>query len=122
VVALLRNSIESVASVRTPGRGGLAPAQNLRVVNAASLSATSVAPGSIITVFGTSITSGVAYAANTQNPPVNSGGATVSIGGGAAALFLRLAYADQRGGGSQDAVRHAGTDGYLSPLVLRLEV
>ena len=65
----------------------LAPAQNLRVVNAASLSATSVAPGSIITVFGMSLANGVASAADAQNPPVNLGGVTVSIGGAVGALF-----------------------------------
>ena len=64
-----------------------APAQNLRIVNAASLSATSIAPGSTITVFGRNLAGGVAYTADTQNPPVNLGGGTMSIGGVAAALF-----------------------------------
>jgi uncharacterized protein (TIGR03437 family) len=79
--------MKSLVIVLTLACATLAPAQNLRIVNAASLSATSVAPGSIITVFGTNLTSGVAYAADAQNPPVNLGGVTVSIGGAAAALF-----------------------------------
>jgi len=62
-------------------------AQNLRVVNAASLSSGSVAPGSIITIFGTKLTSGVASAADAAKPPSTLGGVTVSIGGSAAALF-----------------------------------
>jgi uncharacterized protein (TIGR03437 family) len=64
-----------------------APAQNLRIVNAASLATASVQPGSIITIFGNKITSGVAFATDVQKPPVNLGGVTVSIGGTAAALF-----------------------------------
>jgi uncharacterized protein (TIGR03437 family) len=66
---------------------GWAPAQNLRIVNAASLSATSVAPGSIITIFGTKLTTGVSFATDVQKPPVKLGSVTVSIGGTAAALF-----------------------------------
>jgi uncharacterized protein (TIGR03437 family) len=62
-------------------------AQNLRVVNAASLSSVSVAPGSIITIFGTKLTNGVAVATNVQSPPTSLGGATVTIGGTSAALF-----------------------------------
>src|SRR5260370_10626115 len=62
-------------------------AQNLRVVNAASLSSGSVAPGSIITIFGTKLTSGVASATDAAKPPSTLGGVTVSIGGSAAALF-----------------------------------
>src|SRR5260370_18216798 len=61
--------------------------QNLRVVNAASLSSGSVAPGSIITIFGTKLTSGVASATDATKPPSTLGGVTVSIGGSAAALF-----------------------------------
>src|SRR5260370_25508563 len=66
---------------------GLAPAQNLRIVNAASLAATSVAPGSIITIFGTKLTTGVSVATDAQKPPVKLGNVTVSIGGTPAALF-----------------------------------
>jgi uncharacterized protein (TIGR03437 family) len=65
----------------------LSQAQNLRVVNAASLAATSVAPGAIISVFGTKLTTGVAFAADVQRPPVILDGVGVSIGGVAAALF-----------------------------------
>src|SRR5215475_6359207 len=64
-----------------------APAQNLRIVNAASLSTTSFAPGSIITIFGMGLTNGVVFAPDVQKPPTNLGGVTVSIGGVAAALF-----------------------------------
>ena len=40
--------MKSLAIVLTLASAALAPAQNLRIVNAASLSATSFAPGSII--------------------------------------------------------------------------
>ena len=66
---------------------GVAPAQNLRIVNAASLAVTSVAPGSIITIFGTKLASGVSFATDVQKPPVKLGGTSVSIGGTPAALF-----------------------------------
>jgi uncharacterized protein (TIGR03437 family) len=66
---------------------GTLAAQNLRIVNAASLAAVSVAPGSIITIFGTNLTSGVAFANDVQHPPTSLGGVTVTIGGTAAALF-----------------------------------
>jgi len=65
----------------------LAQAQNLRIVNAASLASSSFAPGGIITVFGTKLTTGVAFAADVQKPPVNLGGVGVSIGGITASLF-----------------------------------
>src|SRR5258708_9410533 len=65
----------------------LAQAQNLRIVNAASLASSSFAPGGIITVFGTKLTTGVAFAADVQNPPANLGGVGVSIGGITASLF-----------------------------------
>ena len=65
----------------------VAPAQNLRIVNAASLAGGSVQPGSIITIFGTRLTTGVTFATDVQKPPVSLGGVTVSIGGTAAALF-----------------------------------
>ena len=79
--------MKSLVITFTLACAALAPAQNLRIVNAASLSATRVAPGSIITVFGTKLTSSVTYAADVQKPPVSLGGVTVSIGGAAAALF-----------------------------------
>ena len=66
---------------------GLAQAQNLRIVNAASLATGSVAPGTIISIFGTRLATGVAYASDVQKPPVTLGGVSVSIGGVAAALF-----------------------------------
>jgi uncharacterized protein (TIGR03437 family) len=65
----------------------LAQAQNLRIVNAASLTTGSVQPGSIITIFATKLTTGVDFATDVKKPPVNLGGVTVSIGGTAAALF-----------------------------------
>jgi uncharacterized protein (TIGR03437 family) len=58
--------------------------QNLRVVNAASLSSVSVSPGEIVTILGTQLTSGVAYAANVQAPPTTLGAVTVTIGSAAA--------------------------------------
>ena len=65
----------------------IAQAQNLRIVNAASLTTGSVQPGSIITIFATKLTTGVDFAADVKKPPVNLGGVTVSIGRTAAALF-----------------------------------
>jgi uncharacterized protein (TIGR03437 family) len=62
-------------------------AQSLRVVNAASLSSGSVAPGSIITIFGAKLTNGVASATEATKPPSTLNGVTVSIGASAAALF-----------------------------------
>ncbi len=61
--------------------------QELRIVNAASLSAVTVAPGSIISIFGTKLTTGVASAADVQHPPASLGGVTVTIAGAPAALF-----------------------------------
>src|SRR5215470_2900585 len=66
---------------------GVGLGQNLRIVNAASLSAVSVSPGSIISIFGTQLTSGVALASDVQTPPTTLGGVTVTIGGAPAALF-----------------------------------
>lgn len=62
-------------------------AQNLKIVNAASLSAVSIAPGSIATIKGTNLTTGVAFADDAQHPPTSLGGVTVTIGGKSAALF-----------------------------------
>src|SRR5437763_1703554 len=62
-------------------------AQQLRIVNAASLSTVTVAPGSILTIFGTRLTTGVAFASDVQHPPTSLGGVSVTIGGTAAALF-----------------------------------
>jgi uncharacterized protein (TIGR03437 family) len=66
---------------------GALSAQQLRVVNAASLSEVTVAPSSIITIFGTKLAQGVAAAPDAAKPPANLGGVTVSIGGAAASLF-----------------------------------
>ena len=62
-------------------------AQNLKIVNAASLSAVSVAPNSIISIMGTKLSTGVAPAKDPSNPPTSLGGVSVTIGGTAAALF-----------------------------------
>jgi uncharacterized protein (TIGR03437 family) len=66
---------------------GTLPAQDLRVVNAASLSSVSVSPGSIITIFGSQLTVGTASTTNPQTPPTALGGATVTVGGTPAALL-----------------------------------
>ena len=62
-------------------------AEDLRIVNAASLSEVSVAPGSIVSIFGKQLTRGVAAAEDAQKPPATLGGVTVTIGGKAAALL-----------------------------------
>src|SRR5215467_11865476 len=62
--------------------------QNLRVVNAASLSSVSVAPGSIVTSFGRKLTNGVAFTDDVQHPPTSLGGVPVTIGGTLASLFF----------------------------------
>lgn len=62
-------------------------AQTLRIVNAASLSSASVAPGSIITIFGTKLATDVAAATDVKHPPTTLSGVSVSIGGAAASLF-----------------------------------
>jgi len=64
-----------------------AQAQGLRIVNAASLSNVSLAPGSIFTIFGTNLATGVAATDNVKTPPTSLGGVSVSIGGSPAALF-----------------------------------
>jgi uncharacterized protein (TIGR03437 family) len=66
---------------------GTSLAQNLRIVNAASLSSFSISPGSILTIFGTQFTAGAAAASNVQTPPTTLGGVSVTIGGAPAALF-----------------------------------
>jgi len=62
-------------------------AQNLKIVNAASLSAVSVSPYSIITIMGKDLASHVASADDPKNPPNSLAGVSVTIGGSAAALF-----------------------------------
>ncbi len=66
---------------------GTAFADGLQVVNAASLSAVSIAPGSIAAIKGNNLTTGVTVAPDPQNPPTSLGGVSVTIGGTAAALF-----------------------------------
>ena len=66
---------------------GAALAQSLRVVNGASLSSVSLAPGSIFTVFGANLAAGLAGADSAKTPPTQLGGVSVTIGGSAAALF-----------------------------------
>ena len=62
-------------------------AQNLKIVNAASLTSGSVSAGTIVSIFGTQLNNGVSSAPNAQNPPSSLGGVTVTIGGTAASLF-----------------------------------
>jgi len=64
-----------------------AQTQSLRVFNAASFSSDSVAPGSIITIFGQNFTNATAAVTDPSNPPTTLGGVTVTIGGSVAALF-----------------------------------
>jgi uncharacterized protein (TIGR03437 family) len=65
-----------------------AEAQITRVVNAASLiSNAALAPGSIITIFGTNLATGVAVPQSTDNPPLSLGSVTASVGGAQMALF-----------------------------------
>lgn len=64
-----------------------AHAQGLRIVNAASLSAVSLAPGSIATIFGTNLAGGAAVTDNVVTPPATLGGVSVTIGGSPASLF-----------------------------------
>ena len=62
-------------------------AQTVRVVNAASYSTTSVAPGSIVTIFGAGLTNATAFAPDAAHPPTLLAGATVTIGGVPALMF-----------------------------------
>ena len=64
-------------------------AESLRVVNAASLvSNTSLAPGSIITIFGENLAKGVASTSNPATPPNSLNSVTVTAGGVVAPLFF----------------------------------
>lgn len=65
-----------------------AGAQPLHVVNAASFSGNSVAPGSIVTIFGSNLTNSTASVTDPANPPVTLAGTSVEIGGTAAMLFF----------------------------------
>ncbi len=62
-------------------------AQNLTVLNAASFSAGSVAPGSIVTMFGSNLSAGTGAATDAGHPPVMLAQTTVTIGGAMAGLF-----------------------------------
>ncbi|HXJ39969.1 MAG TPA: hypothetical protein VNH18_11895, partial [Bryobacteraceae bacterium] len=62
-------------------------AQTFTVVNAAAFQGTSVAPGSIVTIFGTAMTNTRASVTDPAHPPTSLGGTTVTIGGKAASLF-----------------------------------
>ncbi|HCC56293.1 MAG TPA: hypothetical protein DEQ47_03360 [Solibacterales bacterium] len=64
-----------------------AAADTARVVNAASLAGTSVAPGAIVSIFGTGFTRTVAAVSDPANPPTTLGGVSVTIGGVPAKLF-----------------------------------
>lgn len=62
-------------------------AQTLRVVNAASLATGPVAPGSIVSIFGTNLTTGVAHADSAATPPTTLNGVSVSINNAPVSLF-----------------------------------
>src|SRR5258708_30206534 len=61
--------------------------QTLTVLNAASQSSGRIAPGSIVAIFGTTLTVGVSSAPSAMNPPSTLGGVTVTIGGAPPRLF-----------------------------------
>lgn len=69
------------------GAGLTANAQMLRVVNAASLASGPVAPGSIVSIFGSGLASDTAAVSDPLHPPQTLGGVTVTIGGAPATLF-----------------------------------
>ena len=62
-------------------------AQNIKIMNAASLSTVSLAPGSIATIKGDNLTTEVGVAPDASHPPTTLAGVGVTIGGTAAALF-----------------------------------
>ena len=61
--------------------------QDLKIVNAASLSSASVASNSIVSIKGTGLATGISQTNDPVNPPTTLGGVTVTIGGTPAALF-----------------------------------
>jgi uncharacterized protein (TIGR03437 family) len=63
-------------------------ADPLTVINAASQQAVHIAPGSIVTIYGTNLASGVSISPSALTPPTTLGGTTVTIGGSAATLFF----------------------------------
>lgn len=64
-----------------------APSDTVRVLNAASLAGTAVAPGAIVSIFGTGFTNTVAGISDPAHPPTTLGGVTVTIAGLPAQLF-----------------------------------
>ncbi len=63
-------------------------AQSIHVVNAASFAGSSVAPGSIVTIFGSNLTNVTASVTDPSHPPVTLGGTSVAIGDTVATLFF----------------------------------
>ena len=65
----------------------LAQTPSVNVVNAASFSSVSVAPGSIVSIFGSNLAGASAVVTDPAHPPVTLAGTSVTIGGTAATLF-----------------------------------
>lgn len=105
--------LQVIAALFTLAGGAFA--QNLKIVNAASLSAASIAPGSIATIKGTNLTTGVALSHDSLHPPTSLGGVSVTIGGTAAALFyvaptqINLVVDPKTPAGNQPLVVTSGT-------------
>jgi uncharacterized protein (TIGR03437 family) len=74
------------ASVFFPFAAQAAP--SLQIVNAASQQSVSIAPGSIIAIYGSNLTAGTAVSPGAATPPTTLGGVTVTIGKSAAALYF----------------------------------
>jgi uncharacterized protein (TIGR03437 family) len=75
------------AAVLVPIFCAIAGAQQLSIRNAASLAVGPVAPGSIVSIFGTQLTKSVGITNNVKTPPTTLAGVSVSIGGKAMGLF-----------------------------------
>jgi|SRR5579871_1839418 len=63
-------------------------AQSIKIMNAASLSTVSLAPGSIATIKGDNLTTEAGFAPDATKPPTTLAGVSVTIGGTPAALFF----------------------------------
>lgn len=63
-------------------------AQTTTVVNAASFTPSAVAPGSIVTIFGSKLTTVTAAVTDPAHPPTTLGGTGVQIGGPPQVSFL----------------------------------